>query len=461
MLRIPRSGGVVAVGVVTVGVYAWAMAWAFETQSYNVWGGLLICPLILAVNVALVLGISGRRGDGILTRIMLLGLALKVLGVAARYVVAFVIYGGVADAVGYNNYASYQYVLWRQGLFVWDVPQGSPTGTFFMNLVTTAVYTVVGPSPIAGFFVFGSFAYWGVYLFYRAFEIGVPGGDRKRYALLVFLLPSLLYWPSSIGKEAFLMLCIGAVALGGAKFFARERGAALPLVLGLAGTLMVRPHFAALLVAGLFAGQLFRPRGKQAIDILYRIGGIAVMVAAGALVIGQSATFLGIDDPANLDAVNSRIDTAGMNTEQGGSKFTPVPLTSPLGLPASLVTVLFRPFPWEAHNLQVLVSAVEGAFLIVLLVASWRRFRELPRILRQSPYVTFVIVYALLFVWAFSSFGNFGILARQRVLVMPLFLVLAALPPDRVVAPRRALPETSRTTVTSQTSANTTTEGAR
>jgi hypothetical protein len=48
--------------------------------------------------------------------------------------------------------------------------------------------------------------------------------------------------------------------------------------------------------------------------------------------------------------------------------------------------------------------------------------------MRASPYVTFAVVYVGGFIWAFSGFGNFGILARQRVLMLPFFLVLLALP---------------------------------
>ena len=51
-----------------------------------------------------------------------------------------------------------------------------------------------------------------------------------------------------------------------------------------------------------------------------------------------------------------------------------------------------------------------------------------PRLLRTRPYVAFCRTYTLLFVFAFSSFANFGILTRQRVQVFPFVLVLLALP---------------------------------
>ena len=43
----------------------------------------------------------------------------------------------------------------------------------------------------------------------------------------------------------------------------------------------------------------------------------------------------------------------------------------------------------------------------------------------------------LLFCYIFSSFQNFGILARERVMVFPLVIVLLALPkPEEVVRSR-------------------------
>ena len=368
-----------------------------------------------------------REPDEWFGRLIAFAFALKVIATGIRYAVLYLLYGGVGDAMGYSAYAEVLYKQWRSGQVVWDVPDGGVTGTAFMRLVTTAAYTVVGPAPILGFLVFAVFAFWGAYFMYRAFRIALPEGDRKRYALLIFLLPSFLYWPSSIGKEAWLMFWIGLVALGGAKFYARQRGAVLLLAGGLLGTAMVRPHFAALLVTGLAVGQVFRPRGNQAIDIIPKIAGAALMIAVGFLVAGHSAAFLGIDE-VNVETVQAELETAGENTSQGGSEFEAVPWTSPLGLPASMVTVMLRPFPWEAHNAQVFLSALEGFFLLGLLVLSWKRILRLPGVIRRSPYVTFCLVYVLLFVWAFSGFSNFGILTRERVLVLPFFLVLAALP---------------------------------
>jgi hypothetical protein len=50
---------------------------------------------------------------------------------------------------------------------------------------------------------------------------------------------------------------------------------------------------------------------------------------------------------------------------------------------------------------------------------------------RRRPYVAFVVVFSLLFIYAFSSIANFGILARERTQLLPFFLVLLAIPAVR------------------------------
>lgn len=408
--------------------FALVWGWAMDRQSYNLWGALLVAPFFIAVNALLIWRVAAREPSPWFGRIIGLAFLAKMLGTMVRYYVAYTVYDGASDAERYNLAAAFQYRSWRSGAVTWDLE--AARGTQYMELITTAVYTVIGPTTLAAFMVYGAFAFWGAYLLYRAFRVAVPDGDHRRYAVLVFFLPSMLYWPSSIGKESWLMLFVGVTALGAAKFFAGQRGALALLALGALGTALIRPHIAVLLFAALLVAQLFRPASTQVTGILSKFGGIAVMGAAAWVLATQSAELLGTDD-FSWQAVSESLDLAGGRTTVGGSEFDPVPVESPLGFPAAALTVLFRPFPWEAGNAQMVVQSLEGLFLLVLMVMSWPRLRRLPGILRRNPYVVFALVYTSAFIVAFSGFANFGILARQRVLMLPFFLVLLALPAVR------------------------------
>jgi hypothetical protein len=272
-----------------------------------------------------------------------------------------------------------------------------------------------------------------LWFFYRAFVIACPEGNRRRYALLVFFLPSLLFWPSSIGKEAWMTLGIGLAAWGAARVLTHRRGGITAAALGLAALAEVRPHIALILAIAAFMAILFRrpPKGATVTSPLAKL---AVIVAAGMaliVVMNQTESFFNLDT-FNADSVQATLDRASSQTSEGGSVFdssTPKTDFSPSELPMATVSVLFRPFPWEAHNSQSLIAGVEGAALLLLFVFSGRRLIGAIRSFIRTPYVVLCTVYSVVFIYGFSSFANFGVLTRQRVQVLPFVLVLICLPP--------------------------------
>ena len=143
-------------------------------------------------------------------------------------------------------------------------------------------YSVTGASVYVGYAVFAWLSFWGLYFLYRAFQTAIPDGDHRRYALLVFFLPSLVFWPSSIGKEAWMLLGIGLTAFGAAKLLVGSWGWVLPLAAGLGGTALVRPHVTAMLATAITAGVVLR-RSLRRTSILAPVWRVVVTVAAVGL----------------------------------------------------------------------------------------------------------------------------------------------------------------------------------
>lgn len=431
-----------ALAVAVGGAVAWTFQLALGTRSYNFWGAVIVLPLVVAVNALVIRRVAREQEDPGFASLLGAAFAAKIAGALVRYYVAYIVYSGAADAQRYNLYAAARYQQWRDGVITFEL--GGKQGTQWMETITTALYTVIGPSPLAAFIIFASFAFWGQYFLYRAFCVALPEGNRKRYAVLVLFLPSLLYWPSSIGKESWLMFFVGLTALGAAHLFAHDGfGRALLLLLvGAAGTALLRPHISVLLFAALFIAQLFRPTAARSTGVLSKVAGVLVMGAAAFVLTTQSAAFLGIDD-LSVQAISDSVDEASQQASEGNSSFESAPISSPADIPSAIVTVLFRPFPFEARNAQMLLQGLEGVLLIYLVVKAWPQLRLLPRLLRRNAYVMFCLVYCAAFIWAFSGFGNFGILARQRVLMIPFFLVLLALPSVSVLK-EQAVPRPRR-----------------
>jgi len=306
------------------------------------------------------------------------------------------------------------------------------TGTSFIENITGLVYALIGPSKMGGFLFFSWLGFWGLFLFYRAFTIAVPLGRRRSYALLLFFLPSLVFWPSSIGKEAWMMFSLGIAVYGVAKIltYATWSGT-LYCVTGLWLAGMVRPPMAALVAVSLAAAVVTRRSKAELRELGPIVKGslIVVVVVAAAVLVGRSDRFLqdaGIDTTRGIHSTLSDVQS---RTGEGGASFNPSIVSSPVRAPIAAITVLFRPFVFEAHNFQSLLTAIEGTALLVLCILRFRWGISALRSLRRQPFVVFCLVFTVLFIIAFSSFANFGLLARERVQLYPLFLVLFSIPP--------------------------------
>ena len=64
------------------------------------------------------------------------------------------------------------------------------------------------------FFAFGLLSFGGLVAYALAYRRSFPGVPYGAYWAWVFLLPSLWFWPSSIGKEAYDALGLGLATLG-------------------------------------------------------------------------------------------------------------------------------------------------------------------------------------------------------------------------------------------------------
>lgn len=427
---------VIAIGAVVVIAFVWVML----TGSYDQYAAALVAGVLVMATIPIARHAAKVERWPRLGKLVMAAMVFRIGGSLARYFVAYGAYGGVADASTYTQVANTHYEAFRH--FHLFAPT---TGVFdgFVPWLDTVIYVIFGPTELGAFFVFSWLNFLGCYLFYRAFRVGYPAGDHRRYAALVLFLPSMIYWPSSLGKEGWMVFVIGLGCYGLARALAGARFGYTGLVAGIGGMLLVRPHLALIfLPAAILAFVLRRARPGRPRRPIGTVIGVVVLVVSLLVVISKAQSYFGI---TNLDVqtVTKQLQTTRVQTDLGNSAFNPPNAQSPLGFPEAVATVLFRPFPFEAHGLTVLVASFEGLVLIGLTVLSRRRLAGMLRALRRNPYVLFCALYSLLFIFAFSNFSNFGILARERVQMLPMYLALLALPmpPNRAAA---AMPAMSR-----------------
>jgi hypothetical protein len=423
-------GLIVGVGILVTAVFVGTLTVLFSRSSYDIWGALVIGPILIVVTLPLLSRQATREGDRRTFVILLAALVLKFMGALARYYVVFVLYGGKGDSRAYHLAGIDISNRFRSGNF--DPGVGRITDTSFIKLLTGIVYTITRPTLLGGFIVFTWFAFLGMFFFYRAFTIAVPFGNRRVYAALLFFLPSMLFWSSSTGKEAWLTFAMGLSALGAAKVLTKGIVRGAPLVLlGLVATAFVRGHTAGIVAIALALAMAFRKpvkmRGEAAIAA--RVLTIGLAVGLGVVFFVYAFTALRGEGIDTSGGVSSILQQTTDRTAEGGSEFTPHLATSPTGVVLGTLTVLFRPLVIEATSIQTLGSALEGAALILFCLVRWRWLASALRNLFRTSYLVYAAAAAAGLIVSLTSIANFGILARQRVTLFPFFLVLLAIPP--------------------------------
>jgi hypothetical protein len=387
----------------------------------DVRAALVIVTIILISTVVFYTATRHEQDGDRLYRLLMLALILKIGAVAFRLWLIFSVYGGVADAVDYH--------LWGMRLAEGGVARdlisgGGSFGTNNVRMATGLFYFVTGPTMVGAFFFWGWLGLLGMWMFYRAFVTAVPNGNRRLFSLLILIYPSMILWTSSLGKDALSVFFLGMAAYGVAVLMRQIDLKGLILgAAGVAGLLMVRPHIAAIFVAAGVGASLFRPFRLGLLGPVVKLLAVAAFAVGAVMLVRFSASALQLDD-LSAEGVLEFIGERAESTETGGAAIQRSLPTNPAAFIDGVLTVVFRPYPWEARNVPGLISAAEGVLLFLLLFVFRRRsVIAAIRDARRNPLVIGSMIYALLFAFLFSAVSNYAIIARQRVQLLPFIFI--------------------------------------
>jgi hypothetical protein len=408
-----------AMVLVLILALAWALGVLLSVKDVETARAAVVLSVLAVVSLVVFWAVSRDDPEGpLLFTVLVMSLVLKLGAAYFRFAV-----GLLADAIVYHKVG--QEMAWTLAAGEWPV-MDRYWSTGFVRLMTGMIYLVTGPTFYGATILWAWFGLMGMLFFYKAFVLAFPEGNRRLYMALIFLYPSMLLWTSSLGKDALMVLALGMSAYGAARL---QRRLDVPALwwssLGMAGMLMVRPHLVGVWAVALVASLLVRPIRAGLLSPVVRLGALAVVVPAVLALVNTAAGFVKVDS-LTPEAVLSFAERAGQQTEQGGAAFARVNPRSAAGLTFGALTVLFRPFPWEAHTAFALVTALEGAGLLGLVLWRWKSVRDAVRELRGRSFVVLLLAYVGLFVFFFAHMGNFGIVARQRVQVYPFVFMLLA-----------------------------------
>lgn len=361
-------------------------------------------------------------------------LTLRVVGATIRYYVLVGYYDGVGDATRYYNvgleyaeqFSRLDFTPLTNSQEWWT---GVWWGTQFVFFPSGFVLSVIGPTMLGEFLVFAMLGFLGLVWFAVAFRRSYPRAALPGYLRWLWLFPSLWFWPSSVGKEAIVLLGVGLCVLG---FVGRRERFTWPLLaLGLFCIFAIRPQIAAVMLVSLVLAQWVGLQGQW--TPARAAQGVLILIV-GFLGITMSMQYLGIDQ-VDVEGVQTYMESAPARRVGGGSAIDPVQVGWQ-GIPLALINTLFRPFPWESRTVLMLASSLE---MVIFWIALWIRRENVVMVLRHwrsdrmlRLAIPFIVLYAI-------SLGlvhtNLGIIARQRVFLFPFFfLLLEARPVVHAVA---------------------------
>ena len=298
-------------------------------------------------------------------------------------------------------------------------------GTGAVRYFSGVVNVLTGSNAIATFLVFVVLAFVGQVFFLFAVKPVLNDKQMRLAALFIMLSPTMVYWPSSVGKESLALFGIGIGLFGVSRVYERQWNGVVPLLFGGFVVGMVRPHVAMLLLAGLVVG-LFARRAVDQRRLAVHIVVLAVVLVGAMLTTGASARLFDLESFDGVSDVSAALDFAEDRTSQDDSAFTAARVSSVTDYPWATLTVLFRPFIWEAENAASFVSAIEGMMLAAAILYAAPGLVSNLRALVQKGQLLFAVGFTSVFIFVFAAIGNFGILSRQRAQVVPFVLLLVA-----------------------------------
>ncbi|HSM43677.1 MAG TPA: hypothetical protein VK969_01530 [Acidimicrobiia bacterium] len=387
---------------------------------------LIEAAALILIFLVIVMWIGGSMAKTMdkdwLPRLIVWGFFAKMAGSLARFWMVTILYGS-GDSFDYHDAGQLLSTTWRS--FAVPVSTGGGEGTAFTEVIAGFVYAIYTPTFLGAFLIWAFLAFLGQLLFLAAFRHWFGEEKRRLYTLAVLFLPSLVFWPSSLGKDALMVFFLGLAAYGSSRLLRTYKlTSVVPIGIGLLLAAGIRPHVsAALAIALVLALILGKPLPKLRGSPMRPV--VLVAALAGAVVVlgAFSTTFeVGVSESRQERDLGGFLEDVSDRTSTGGSQIEGAAVSTPAQLPGAVITVMFRPLLYEGANPQMIMSALEGTALLVFTVWKLPQMWRNKGLLRRKAYMTMCFLYTGGFIIGFSAILNLGILARQRVQVLPMFL---------------------------------------
>jgi hypothetical protein len=288
--------------------------------------------------------------------------------------------------------------------------------------------------PIALLFAF--FSYTGIWAMYKTF-VNIYPKLHKQLAIAFLFIPSVFVWGSGLFKDTVCMFGLGWMTYTVFRIFVnRDFSLKNFFLLFLSFYLMavIKIYILLAFVPALSFWLLLTYSNRissSAIRFITRIL-FSVVVVVGFIFFSQK-----FSDQLNrysLDKIAKTAETtrdylSRVSDVEGGSGYDLGEFDGSLGgmlskFPQAVVVTLYRPFPWEANKVIVLLSAIEALIFLFFTIKAFYQNGILKsfKIIASDPNILFCLIFSLIFAFAVGiSSYNFGALSRYKIPCLPFY----------------------------------------
>ena len=360
---------------------------------------VLIILLILLVNAFFVKVLSSNfkvKSEGYLWLLFTVHFILTI---------AYILYSSSSRSDSFNYY--------NKTLYTDDWFSFFKSGTKFIGFLAWPFTQTLGLGYYSVMLIFSYIGYFASVFFYLVAVENIelkPAWASYTPLELVFLLPNLHFWTSSLGKGSVITFAIGLFAFG----LSRINRRILPTIIGAILIYMVRPH---ILLAIILA---------SVIGLIVTSGGLkpffkwSIIIVSVFLFINLSGSVLKFTDTDTLDITSST--TLSHRTSELSKASSGIEIGN-YNLVYKIFTFWFRPLFFDGLGVLGFLASFENLFCLIMaiqiikwLFKSWSGWNGYFKISLFAFLLGSVILAQIT--------GNLGIALRQKAQLMPFFFIL-------------------------------------
>lgn len=290
-------------------------------------------------------------------------------------------------------------------------------GSCFMARFNALLFFVSGGSYYTHSIIYGFVSFTGLFYLYK-FCKNIAVDKALYFAIILFLVPSIVFWGAGIHKEAFTHLCLGMIMYYGDRYMNHRNIKDLSIVL-LAMLVMyyIRNYVIFLLIPAGISYYITQFKNRS-VAMTYTL--VYLLILALAWIVNSMLSETGLI--YRIVRMQSEFISGGGQSVINEKPMVPTLYGFLQFAPRAFVNAFFRPFFTDCYKVLIWISSIEMYFIYLLLIFSWVKFQKKCST-QQWNVALFFIVFGFTYCMLLGYLVNtFGAMVRYKSSALPFLL---------------------------------------